>query len=350
MTKTRVLVVDDSAVIRNILSEIINGADDMEVVATANDPIHARDKIKELSPDVITLDVEMPKMDGISFLKNIMRLRPMPVVMISTLTEKGAQVTMDALALGAIDYVAKPNDNMGRGLASCEQEILDKIRVAASANISALERSVSKKGLVKPTAAVISGYTPRSNHILTIGASTGGTEAIKDILLGMPKNCPPTVVAQHIPEMFSASYAARLNNTCAMTVQEARAGQKLEVGNVYVAPGDDHLTVIKKGLHFYCALNKNEFVNRHRPSVDVLFKSVCEAAGKNATGILLTGMGADGAKGLLALKEQGCHTIIQDEHSSVVWGMPGKAASIHAYCSMKPLMKIANEIIQVTKK
>jgi two-component system chemotaxis response regulator CheB len=342
------------------LSEIINDTDDLEVVGTANDPIFARDKIKKLNPDVITLDVEMPRMDGISFLKNLMRLRPMPVVMISTLTEKGAKVTMDALSYGAVDYVAKPSVESGHGIEFCRDEILEKIRTAAAANVGALERTNVKESenAQRKSSTVESDtnksavdnirYMPKEGHILTIGASTGGTEAIKEVLLGLPANCPATVLTQHIPATFSTSYAQRMNLLCKMTVHEASDGQKIEPGNVYIAPGDDHLTIKKKGSQFYCVLSKSDPVNRHRPSVDVLFKSVATEVGKNATGVLLTGMGADGAKELLTLKELGCHTIIQDQASSVVWGMPGAAFNLNAHCSMLPLHKIASKLLSET--
>ena len=350
MAKTRVLVVDDSAVICKILSEMINGTTDMEVVGTARDPIYARDKIKTLKPDVITLDIEMPRMDGISFLKNLMRLRPMPVVMISTLTEKGAQVTIEALSLGAIDYVAKPNKDFGKGLVEYQEEILTKIRTAASANIGAVEENVIRRSEKSKPAASSWNYQPKVNHIVAIGASTGGTEAIKDVLLGWPANCPATIVTQHIPAAFSGSYAKRMDSLCAMTVHEAKDGQKIEIGNVYIAPGDDHLVIVKKGTSYYCSLHKGEVVNRHRPSVDVMFQSVADVVGKNATGVVLTGMGKDGAQGLLTLKEKGCNTIIQDERTSVVWGMPGAAAALNAYCVMEPLDQISAIILKDTNK
>ena len=360
MRKTKVLVVDDSAFIREMLTKMINGAPDMEVVATANDPIYARDKIKSCNPDVITLDVEMPRMDGISFLKNLMRLRPMPVVMISTLTEKGAKVTMDALSLGAIDYVAKPSNDMGKGLVQYQEEILEKIRTAAKANVGAIEQSVLRSQQdhsqqlsgqpKKPVSVIGSTYKPNLSHIVAIGASTGGTEAIKDVLIHLPANFPAIVITQHIPAAFSGSYAKRMDSVCAMTVHEATHGQKIKPGNAYIAPGDDHLTVIKKGVSYFCVLDKGVPVNRHRPSVDVLFESVAKAAGKGVTAVLLTGMGKDGAEGLLSLKKQGCHTIIQDEKSSVVWGMPGAAAAIDAHCSMQPLEKISAALLHATNK
>ena len=349
MSKIRVLVVDDSAVIRKLLSTIIDEQPDMEVVGTAADPYMARDKIKQLNPDVITLDIEMPKMDGITFLRNIMRLRPMPVIMISTLTQAGADITLESLNLGAFDFVAKPRENLGKGIVDYQEEIAEKIRAAAKVNVAELERR-AKAAKSKPVAAAksVSGYAPRANQIITIGASTGGTEAIKDVLIRLPENCPPIVIAQHIPPNFSTSYAQRLNNCCSMNVHEAEAGQKLMPGNVYVAPGDRHLLIKKGSSGLVTALSDAERVNRHKPSVEVLFDSITQLGLKNTVGVLLTGMGADGSHALLRLKEIGCHTIIQDEATSVVWGMPGVAHSIGAHCEMKPLDSIARRLLELT--
>jgi two-component system chemotaxis response regulator CheB len=349
--KIKVLVIDDSAVIRQILSKIIDSNDDMEVVGTAADPYIARDKIKHLAPDVLTLDVEMPRMDGITFLKNIMRLRPMPVIMISTLTEAGADITLEALQIGAFDYLPKPKENVGKSLADYERDIVSKIRAAAGANLQRLElTSQRSRSAHKDTKFKIESYSPKPNQLIAIGASTGGTEAIKEVLLGLPANCPPVVVTQHIPPQFSTSYAMRMNNTCSMTVHEAKANQKLLPGNVYIAPGDQHLTIQKTGSGLITQLAEGEKVNRHRPSVEVMFDSITGLGVANCIGVLLTGMGADGAQALLRMKQQGYHTIIQDEATSVVWGMPGAAFQLNAYNEVKPLESIAGRLLQLTGK
>lgn len=351
MTKIKVLVVDDSAVIRKLLSTMIDQQPDMEVVGTASDPYIARDKIKQLNPDVITLDIEMPRMDGLTFLRNLMRLRPMPVIMISTLTQAGADITLESLNNGAFDCVSKPRENLGKGLTEYEQEIADKIRAASKVNLGELERraKASRQSPVAPMRSV-SGYQPRTNQIIAIGASTGGTEAIKDVLMGLPENCPPVVITQHIPVNFSASYAQRLDGCCAMTVHEAQSGQKLLPGNVYIAPGDQHLVVRKSASGLSAQLLDTERVNRHKPSVEVLFDSITQLGLKDTVAVLLTGMGADGAEALLRMKQIGCHTIIQDQATSVVWGMPGVAHSIGAHCEVKPLGSIAKRLLELTNR
>ena len=347
--KIKVLIVDDSAVIRQILTEMISGHDDMEVVGTAADPYIARDKIKQLVPDVITLDVEMPRMDGITFLKNIMRLRPMPVIMISTLTEAGADITLEALQIGAFDYLPKPKENLGKGLVDYEQEIVGKIRAAAVANLQRLEmNSLRAKSDFVAKPAKIASYVPKKGVIIAIGASTGGTEAIKEVLMGLPANCPPVIVTQHIPPQFSTSYAMRMNSCCAMTVHEATSDQKLLPGNVYIAPGDRHMMIKKTSAGLMTQLDDGEKVNRHRPSVEVMFDSITNLGYRKTVAVLLTGMGADGAHALLRMKELGCHTIIQDEATSVVWGMPGVAHSLGAYNEIKPLESIAGRLLQLT--
>ncbi|MEE2731450.1 MAG: chemotaxis response regulator protein-glutamate methylesterase [Pseudomonadota bacterium] len=347
--KIKVLVVDDSAVIRQLLTEILSGHDDMEVVGTAADPYIAREKIKHLQPDVLTLDVEMPRMDGITFLKNLMRLRPMPVIMISTLTEAGADITLEALQIGAFDYLPKPKDNLGKGLVEYQQEIVSKIRAAASANVQRLEMNSLRGKADRPEpAARHAAYTPKPGVIIAIGASTGGTEAIKEVLLGLPENCPPVVVTQHIPPQFSTSYAMRMNNCCAMSVHEATSNQALLPGNVYIAPGDRHLLVKKSRSGLVTQLDDRERVNRHRPSVEVMFDSITGLGYRKTVSVLLTGMGADGAQALLRMKELGCHTIIQDEATSVVWGMPGAAYQLGAYNEIKPLEAIAGRLLQLT--
>jgi len=351
-SKITVLVVDDSAVIRQLLTEIINAQPDMEVVGTASDPYIAREKIKTLAPDVLTLDVEMPRMDGITFLRNLMRLRPMPVIMISTLTEAGAAITLEALDIGAFDFLPKPRDNLGKGLVEYQEEIANKIRAAARANLTQLEKRSersSQKPVTKP-ATRSAEYVPRSGALIAIGASTGGTEAIKEVLVRLPANCPPVVVTQHIPAQFSLSYAMRMDSLCSMNVHEASNGQKLLPGNVYIAPGDFHLTLRRTREDIVIVLSDAEKVNRHRPSVDVMFDSIAQLALKDTVGVLLTGMGNDGALGLLKLKELGCHTIIQDEESSVVWGMPGAAFRLDAHCEVESLEAIAGRLLGLTNR
>lgn len=348
--KIKVLVVDDSVVIRQVLSEIINNQPDMEVVGTASDPYIARDKIKQLAPDVLTLDVEMPRMDGITFLKNLMRLRPMPVIMISTLTEAGADITLEALHIGAFDYLSKPKENLGKGLVDYEQDIAEKIRGAASANIASLEAcSERARQPERKETTRVAHYAPKPGRLIAIGASTGGTEAIKDVLMGLPANCPPIVVSQHIPPQFSTSYAHRMDITCAMNVHEAQNNQKILPGNVYIAPGGWHLMVKKSDSGLVTSLSNTDKVNRHRPSVEVMFDSITNLGLKNTVGVLLTGMGADGSEALGRMKAIGCHTIIQDEASSVVWGMPGVAFEINAHCEMRPLNRIPGRLLELTK-
>jgi len=340
--KIKVLIVDDSSYVRAILTNIFNSDERLQVVGSAVDPFDAREKIKQLHPDVLTLDIEMPKMDGITFLKNLMRLRPMPVVMVSTLTESGAPATLEALALGAFDFVSKPKDG-ARGLEQYSEDIIEKIVAAAHSRIRPLENSFDKplkRVFLSPSNKVV-----RANYLVAIGSSTGGTEAIKDVLLGLPENCPPIVIAQHIPEGFSKSFAKRLDNLCGMRVYEAEDAQPIEAGAAYLAPGHSHLEVRKKFGGFECKLNQGELVNRHRPSVDVLFDSVISAVGQNALGALLTGMGADGAAALLRMRNAGCRTVIQDEASSVVWGMPGAAFNLGAAEKVLSLEKIAAYII-----
>lgn len=348
MAKIKVLVIDDSALIRKVLTEIINSQPDMMVIDTASDPLEARDKIKKLNPDVLTLDVEMPKMDGITFLKNLMRLRPMPVIMVSTLTESGAEITLEALSIGAVDCVAKPSAN-GNRMDEIQEELVQKIRAAAGASISSIERVCNRHPLKKSDSKQ-KEYRPRSNYLIAIGASTGGTEAIKEVLIDLPENSAPVVIAQHIPPNFSASYAARMNTLCAVKVHEAQDGQPIEAGHAYIAPGGFHLAVKRSGNGLVCVVNENERVNRHRPSVDVLFHSVATVMKNHATGVLLTGMGNDGAQGLLQLKEAGAYTIIQDKDSSVVWGMPGVAFNLNAHEVMLPLSKIAAKIVNESSR
>ena len=346
--KIRVLVVDDSALVRRLLTDMLNSAPDIEVVGAAPDPFIARDKIKSLKPDVLTLDIEMPRMDGITFLRNLMRLRPMPVVMVSTLTEQGADVTLEALELGAVDFVTKPKMDVNRALGDYVDELTAKVRAAAVAKIKRLANLETPQPLYASD-AVIPRRPPQhlrtTDQIIAIGASTGGTEAIKNVLMGMPRDAPGIVIAQHMPPGFSAAFAARMHQVTSLSVKEAEDSDVVISGHAFIAPGDRHLMLMRDGARYFCRLNDGEAVNRHRPSVDVLFRSVLQAAGKNAVTALLTGMGADGAAGLLEMHEAGLHTIAQDEETSVVWGMPGEAVKRGATCEILPLNSIASHLL-----
>jgi len=360
MAKIKVLIVDDSSLIRQLLTEILRSDREIEVVGTAQDPIVAREKIKKLKPDVITLDIEMPRMDGITFLRNLMRLHPLPVIMISSLTEKGADVTLEALECGAIDFVSKPKIDLAHSLPEYTQEIISKIKIAAKANVHAKNIVSSSLGEVQPrhTADVILQKKNQSGKkhfrttetIIALGASTGGTEAIKDVLISMPADAPGIVITQHIPEAFSKPFASRMNGCSAMTVYEAHDGQQILPGHVYIAPGSHHLLVERDGARFVCRLNDGPAVNRHRPSVDVMFRSVAQNVGPNTIGVVLTGMGNDGAAGLKELHDTGAPTIVQDEKSSVVWGMPGEAVKLGGVDTVLPLNLIAGKIISLARQ
>ena len=344
MKPIKVLIIDDSSVIRAVIKEVLKDETDILIVGEAKDPLIAREQIKKLNPDVLTLDVEMPKMDGITFLKNLMRLRPMPVIMLSTLTTKGADTTLDALELGAIDFIAKPSfEELIENKSAFKTKLIRKIKFAASID-NKNHKLIS--GSSKVDENIVHSFVgcQRANHIVAIGASTGGTEAFKRIITTLPKNCPPIVVTIHIPETFSARFAERINIYCAATVQEARHGQKIKEGNVYIAPGNMHLKIEAKGGTLYCILEDSEEVNRHKPSVDVLFNSL-EPLANNVQGVLLTGMGQDGAKGLLNLKNAGAMTIIQDAASSLIWGMPGSAHALNAHVKECSLSNIPTEIL-----
>ncbi|MDG9666098.1 chemotaxis response regulator protein-glutamate methylesterase [Hahella sp. CR1] len=343
----KVLVVDDSALMRKILVEILNQSPQLEVVDTAGDPYQARDKIKALSPDVITLDVEMPRMDGLTFLRNLMRLRPMPVVMISSLTEQGAAVTLDAMECGAVDFIAKPKIDLREGIEEKAQEIIDKVITAA--RIPHDKLLLKQQRLQTQHQKVAAGERPQpvfatTDKLIAVGASTGGLDAIRDLLDGLTMDLPGIVITQHIPGAFSRSFAERLDRRLPMKVEEAYDNAPITMGRVYIAPGEYHLEVVRTGAKYVCRLSETPPVNRHRPSVDVLFDSVVKAAGANAMAVLLTGMGKDGAAGLLRLHEAGAYTIAQDEASSVVWGMPGAAVKLNAADDVLPLEKIAASV------
>jgi two-component system chemotaxis response regulator CheB len=343
--KIRVLIVDDSALVRNVLTEILAADPGIEVVGTAPDPYVAREKIKALNPDVLTLDVEMPRMDGITFLGNLMRLRPMPVVMVSTLTEKGAETTLEALALGAVDFVAKPREDVSGRLGDYAEEIIGKVKAAARASVRALARDASPAAATGKPAKAAAGAGRAAERLIAIGSSTGGTEAVKDILVHLPPDAPGIVIAQHIPPGFSAAFARRLDDLTALTVCEAVDRQPILTGHAYVAPGGRHLHVERESSRYLCRVTDDAPVNLHKPSVDVLFHSVAKCAGDRAVGAILTGMGNDGAKGLKAMREAGATTIAQDQATSVVWGMPGEAVKLGAVAAVLPLWKIADALM-----
>jgi two-component system chemotaxis response regulator CheB len=363
MAKTRVVVVDDSALVRGLLAEIINKQTDMECVGAASDPLIAREMIRNLNPDVITLDVEMPKMDGIDFLSKLMRLRPMPVVMVSTLTERGAEVTLRALELGAIDFVAKPKIGVADGLRQLAEDITDKVRTAARAHVRRLPPAAAPGAPgqaaapggpgqhaapagVRPAAPVAALGRLSTEKIIFIGASTGGTEATKEVLMNLPPDAPGVVITQHMPPGFTKSYAARLDGLCRIRVKEAVDGDRILPGHAYIAPGGLHLSVERSGANYIARVRDGEPVNRHKPSVEVLFESAARVVGQNALGVMLTGMGADGAKAMKTMKDAGSFNLCQDEASCVVFGMPREAIAHGAAHEVLPLQRIAPALLE----
>lgn len=348
MKKIRVLVVDDSALVRSLLTEIINRQQDMECVGTANDPLIAREMIRELNPDVITLDIEMPKMDGIEFLGRLMRLRPMPVVMISTLTERGAEVTMRALELGAVDFVAKPRIGLVDGIKDLASQIVEKVRVASKVHIKRtvfVPAGVGIEGGVLDRSINLSNARVSTEKLICIGASTGGTEAIKELLIRMPADAPGIVITQHMPSGFTTSFAARLDGLCQITVKEAANGERILPGHAYIAPGGKQFSVNRSGANYLCVVEDGESVNRHKPSVEVLFRSAAMVVGRNAYGVMLTGMGNDGAKAMREMRDAGSYNYVQDEASCIVFGMPREAIVHGAADEVLPLTAIAPALL-----
>ncbi|MES2089550.1 MAG: chemotaxis response regulator protein-glutamate methylesterase [Pseudomonadota bacterium] len=355
MAKIRVVVVDDSALVRSLLSEIINRQSDMECVGAASDPLVAREMIRTVNPDVITLDIEMPRMDGIDFLSKLMRLRPMPVVMVSTLTERGAEVTLKALELGAVDFVAKPKIGVADGLRQLQDDITDKIRIASKARISRVPtpHTSASSSSTAPTAGHETSTRPApvsmgrlsTEKIIFIGASTGGTEATKEVLMALPADAPAVVITQHMPPGFTRNYAARLDGLCKISVKEASDGERILPGHAYIAPGGMHLSVERSGANYLARVKDGEPVNRHKPSVEVLFRSAAQVVGPNAVGIMLTGMGGDGAKAMREMRDAGAYTVAQDEATCVVFGMPREAIAAGAIKEVLPLNKIADHLI-----
>lgn len=345
--RTKVLIVDDSALIRSLLTEIINRQPDMVAVGAAPDPIAAREMIRTLNPDVLTLDVEMPRMDGIDFLEKLMRLRPMPVVMVSTMTQEGAETTLRALELGAVDFVAKPKLDVKKGIEAGAGELIEKVRLAASARV---RKMASHAAVDSPKPVLALGSRASTEKLIIIGSSTGGTEAIKQVLLPMPPDAPGILITQHMPAGFTKSFAQRLDSLCKIRVKEAEDGERVLPGHAYIAPGDHHLLVKKSGANYVTALSDDEPVNRHRPSVEVLFLSAARCVGANALGIMLTGMGKDGATAMLEMKRAGAHNIAQDESSCVVFGMPKEAIAAGGVDEVLPLGGIAGRVLALLRE
>lgn len=344
--KIKVLIVDDSALIRSVMKEIINSQPDMEVVGVAPDPIVARELIKQTNPDVLTLDVEMPRMDGLDFLEKLMRLRPMPVVMVSSLTERGSDITLRALELGAVDFVTKPKMSIQSGMLEYTELIADKIRTASKARIKSRQITPHDPNKVTGEALpMIRNPLTSSEKLIIIGASTGGTEAIKDFLMQMPSDCPGILITQHMPPGFTKSFAQRLDSLCKISVKESEGGERVLPGHAYLAPGHSHLQLVRSGANYMTQLDQGPPVNRHRPSVDVLFHSAAVHAGKNAVGVILTGMGKDGALGMLEMKNVGAYNFAQDEASCVVFGMPREAIAVGATHEVGPLQALPGMVL-----
>ena len=345
--KTKVVVVDDSALVRGLLSEIINRQADMCCIGTASDPLIAREMIRTLNPDVITLDIEMPRMDGIDFLGKLMRLRPMPVVMVSTLTDRGAEVTLRALELGAVDFVAKPKIGIADGLRQLGDDITEKIRAAAKARVHRLPAAPASSGSnVRAAAADLPAIGRLSTEkLIAIGASTGGTEATREVLVKLPADAPAVLITQHMPAGFTRSYAARLDGLCRIRVAEARDGDRVLPGHAYIAPGGLHMSLERSGANYLVRVKDGEPVNRHKPSVEVLFRSVARVAGPNALGVMLTGMGGDGAAAMREMRDAGSWNVAQDEASCIVYGMPREAVAHGAIHEVLPLSRIAPRLV-----
>ena len=343
--KTKVLIVDDSAVVRQVLLAELSKVNDIEVVGTAPDPYVARDKILALNPDVITLDIEMPRMDGITFLKKIMTHHPIPTIIVSSLTPQGSSLALEALSIGAIDVICKPGAAYTVG--DVANILIDQIRAAS--RIDMKKHAALRKGQLSGSAKKLS-LTRTTNKIIAIGASTGGTVAIEEVLLSMPSNSPGIVIVQHMPEKFTRSFAERLNELCDITVKEAENGDSIIPGTALIAPGNFHMVVKRSGARYYVEIISGPPVHHQRPSVEVMFDSVAKYVGSNAVGVILTGMGADGANGLLNMKNSGAITIAQDEATSVVWGMPGEAVKLGAAGHVLPIGKIAQAIIRCAER
>lgn len=343
----KVLVVDDSAIIRKYLTTELGKDPEIEVVGSASDPYIARDKIVELKPDVITLDIEMPRMDGLTFLKKLMKFYPLPVIMVSAYTEEGCETTLNALEFGAVDVMLKPRMDLQSRLPELSIQLIDKVKAAARVKIRKGAASARKEAAA-PAGTLNHVMVKSADKIIAMGASTGGTEALRDVLMRMPQNSPPIMVVQHMPENFTAAFAQRLNKQCAIEVREAKSGDTLKPGLALIAPGNDHLLLKRSGSRYFAELQNTPLVCRHRPSVEVLFDSVAKYGGANAIGVIMTGMGNDGAQGLLNMRQAGARTIAQDEASCVVFGMPKEAIKLDAAEKIVPLHKISETILQMT--
>lgn len=339
----RVLIVDDSALMRALLTEIVRSDQELELIGAAPDAYVAKDLVNQFRPDVITLDVEMPKVDGLTFLDRLMKARPTPVIMVSSLTEQGAEVTLKALELGAIDYVAKPKIDIKQGIDAYRDEILDKIKQAAKAKVQKRELSEHRVQHQKLNFRT-------TEKLFAIGASTGGTEAIKEVLLQMPVDCPGIVITQHMPAGFTKTFAARLDKICSVRVKEAEDGERILPGHAYIAPGDHHMKVVRSGADYRVKLDDGEKVSGHKPSVDVLFNSIAESAGSNVIAAILTGMGKDGAAGMTKLHQVGAFTIAQDEQSCVVFGMPKEAIRLGGISQICPLEEVGEHMLTQLRK
>jgi len=345
MEPTRVLVVDDSAVMRGIMTRIIDSQPDLKVAGVASDPVIAMERLRTARPDVITLDVEMPRMDGLTFLSRLMQWRPLPVVMVSSLTARGAETTLRALELGAVDFMAKPQLADVAALDAYAEQVVEKVRAAASARVtrrSAAPAAVPQRRLARPASPLA------SDRVVAIGASTGGVEALRAVLAPLPSTMPPIVIAQHMPAGFTRSFAQRLDGACEMRVKEGEDGEPLQPGHAYIAPGGMHLALERKTGGLRARLSAEPPVNRHRPSVDVLFRSVARAAGEHAIGVMLSGMGADGAEAMLELRMRGARNLAQDEASCVVFGMPKQAIALDAVHEVLPLAEIARRLVELS--
>jgi two-component system, chemotaxis family, protein-glutamate methylesterase/glutaminase len=340
--KIRVLVIDDSALVREVLKRGLSLDPDIEVVGSAADPYAARDKIVELAPDVLTLDVEMPRMDGVEFLKRLMPQYPLPVLMVSALTQKGKQITMEALEAGAVDFVSKPSTDVARGINDMITELREKVKIASTANVSAWKKNTPKEK--KSMVRTVKSLSESTDKVIAIGASTGGTEAIREIITAFPPDTPGVVIVQHMPAGFTKMFAERLNTQCAMEVKEAESGDRVMVGRILIAPGDFHMEIQRSGGMYHVKCSKGDTVCGHRPSVEVLFNSVAKAVGANAVGVILTGMGHDGADGMGAMRKAGARTIAQNEATCVVYGMPKEAFLRGGAEQVIPLNKIAQTV------
>ena len=349
MRKIRVIVVDDSALIRGVLTEVLSQDSEIEVIGTAPDPYIARQKIKELNPDVLTLDVEMPKMDGLTFLEKLMAGHPMPVVMVSSLTQEGCETTLRALELGAVDFATKPTLDIRQGMEEQALDLTHKVKAAARATVRARKQIKEHHGEPRKPLAQ-SAMLKTTDTIIAIGASTGGTEALRDILEVLPPNTPPIIITQHMPERFTKHFADRLDQMCQIRVKEAEEGDSVIPGQALIAPGNYHMELRRSGARYQVFTNQSPPVNRHRPSVDVMFRSVAQYAGRNSLGVILTGMGNDGAVGMLEMKRAGAYTFAQDEDSCVVFGMPKEAIKAGGVDKILPLGEIPAAMLELVSQ